>query len=198
MATNFPTSLDTIPNVTDGVDYPEASDMNVLNDAVEALQAKVGIDDSAVATSIDYILKNKIYPIGTLYTNYSVATNPATLFGFGTWVAVTDEVLVGKASSGTFASIGSLGAETESVAHTHTGPSHTHGDAHVHGIEERWMEGSGGLSSEGGPDYLIRTNSQDNEDTDAGGTGNTGAMSANATASIIQPTRVVYMWRRTA
>jgi hypothetical protein len=58
MSTTFPTSIDSLTNVTDGVDYPEAADINNLNDSVEALEAKVGIDSSAVATSLDYKLKN--------------------------------------------------------------------------------------------------------------------------------------------
>jgi hypothetical protein len=36
--------------------------------------------------TIDSIL-GKIYPVGSLYFNASVATNPATLLGFGTWTA---------------------------------------------------------------------------------------------------------------
>jgi len=59
MASNFPTSLDTFtnPTSTDTLDSPphdvQHSD---ANDAIESLQAKVGVDGSAVATSHDYIL----------------------------------------------------------------------------------------------------------------------------------------------
>ena len=151
---------------------------------------KAYVDAAITAT------KTALFPVGSTYVNYSVSTNPGTLLGFGTWVAITEEVLVGKAGSGTFDTIGSLGAETESVAHTHTGPSHTHGDAHTH-LSLKNALASGGFSSEGSDDSNALTFSQSSETTDAGGTGNTGAMSANATASIIQPTRVVYMWRRT-
>jgi len=57
MASNFPTSLDnfTNPTSTDTLDSPphdvQHSD---ANDAIESLQAKVGIDSSAVTTSHDY------------------------------------------------------------------------------------------------------------------------------------------------
>ena len=47
--------------------------------------------------------KNLIYPVGSIYINAAVATNPATLLGFGVWTAyATGRALVGKESSGTF------------------------------------------------------------------------------------------------
>ena len=52
-----------------------------------------------------------IYPIGCIYTT-TVATDPATVFGFGTWVAFgKGEVLVGKADAGTFVTAGATGGE---------------------------------------------------------------------------------------
>lgn len=62
---NFPTSLDSFTNPVGGVDrqnsvtVPHATQHSNLNDAVEALEAKVGIDGSAVATSLDYKVANK-------------------------------------------------------------------------------------------------------------------------------------------
>lgn len=61
MATNFPTSLDTLtnPNGTDKVDVVLHSEQHAnANDAIEALEAKVGADSSAVTTSHDYKLQN--------------------------------------------------------------------------------------------------------------------------------------------
>jgi hypothetical protein len=61
MATNFPTSLDSFTNPTavDTLDSPPHDEQHAdANDAIEALQAKVGVDGSAVATSHDYILAN--------------------------------------------------------------------------------------------------------------------------------------------
>ena len=59
MATNFPSSLDAFTNplssdALDSVSVPHATQHSDLNDAVEALQVKVGADSSAVATSHDY------------------------------------------------------------------------------------------------------------------------------------------------
>lgn len=64
------------------------------------------------------------FPVGTVYINASVATNPATLLGFGTWVAFgAGKVLVGYSSGDSdFGTLGQTGgAKTASVAaHSHT------------------------------------------------------------------------------
>ena len=57
MATNFPASLDSLTNPTssDSLNSPSHSAQHAnSNDAIEALQAKVGADSSAVTTSHDY------------------------------------------------------------------------------------------------------------------------------------------------
>ena len=57
MATNFPASLDSLTNPTssDSLNSPSHSAQHAnSNDAIEALQAKVGVDSSAVTTSLDY------------------------------------------------------------------------------------------------------------------------------------------------
>lgn len=57
MAINFPTSLDvfTDPTASDQLNLPSHSGQHTdLNNAVEALEAKVGADSSAVTTSLDY------------------------------------------------------------------------------------------------------------------------------------------------
>lgn len=60
-AANFPGSLDTdgsLYDVTDGVSYPQAAHHNNIKEAVKAIEAKLGINNTAVATSIDYRLGN--------------------------------------------------------------------------------------------------------------------------------------------
>ena len=57
MATSFPGSLDvfTNPTAVDTLDSPPHDTQHAdANDAIEALQAKVGVDGSAVTTSLDY------------------------------------------------------------------------------------------------------------------------------------------------
>lgn len=57
MATNFPTNLDNFTNPTSGntlASPDHAAQHANINDAVEALEAKVGVNSSAVTTSHDY------------------------------------------------------------------------------------------------------------------------------------------------
>lgn len=68
MATNFPTSLDSLinPVSTDKLNSPpHATQHTNANDAIEALQAKVGVNSSAVTTSLDY----KVTAIDTRLTS---------------------------------------------------------------------------------------------------------------------------------
>lgn len=59
MATSFPTSLDNFTNPTaadamNSATVPHATQHADANDAIEALETKVGVDGSAVTTSLDY------------------------------------------------------------------------------------------------------------------------------------------------
>lgn len=56
MSTNFPGALDSYSTLIDNTDNIVAAHPNDRGDAIEALEAKVGVDSSAVATSHDYLL----------------------------------------------------------------------------------------------------------------------------------------------
>ena len=59
--TNFPTGLDddtSLYNVTDNVDSLQAAHHNNIKEAIKAIEAKVGIDHTAVDTSLDFRLGN--------------------------------------------------------------------------------------------------------------------------------------------
>jgi hypothetical protein len=94
MATNFPTSLDSLTNPTasDPLNNPSHSDQHAnVNDAVEALEAKVGVNGSAVTTSLDYKVAQtapKDAQFVTLATN-STLTNERVLTA-GQAITITD------------------------------------------------------------------------------------------------------------
>jgi hypothetical protein len=61
MSVTYPTTIDVLSNPasTDALNSPSHSDQHSdANDAIEALEAKVGADSSAVATSLDYKVTN--------------------------------------------------------------------------------------------------------------------------------------------
>jgi hypothetical protein len=63
MATNFPTNLDALTNPTgsSSLTSPDHAGQHTdANDAIEALQAKVGVNGSAVTSSLDYKITNGI------------------------------------------------------------------------------------------------------------------------------------------
>lgn len=60
MPTNFPGGLDSLPNPSDATNLDEPGYLHAdqhanANDAIEALEGKLGIDFSSTTTSIDYI-----------------------------------------------------------------------------------------------------------------------------------------------
>ena len=100
----------------------------------------------------------KIYPVGSIYMS-TVSTNPATLFGFGTWEAMpAGRVLLaqGKSSWETTYNAGSTGGEAthqltvgELHAHSHNATTNTTGN-HTHPIPLYTVQGEGAA---GGPKY---------------------------------------------
>jgi len=73
-----------------------------------------------------------LYPVGSIYINATNSSNPATLFGFGTWEAFgAGRVMVGfNASDALFDTLEETGGSKDAivVSHTHTitDPTHSH------------------------------------------------------------------------
>jgi hypothetical protein len=80
MAISFPTSLDSLTNpaTTDPRNSPSHAGQHAdANDAIEALEAKIGVDGSAVTTSLDYYAKSKVDP-GHTHTAYAASAKGVT------------------------------------------------------------------------------------------------------------------------
>ena len=143
-----------------------------------ALSAGSGtIGGSAIATIAS------IYPVGSIYINAAVATNPATLLGFGTWTAFgAGRVMVGlDATDSDFDT-----AQETGGAKTHTltiaeMPSHTHTST---------LRGNGEDENQNIPSA--------SDNTDPSLTMTTNATGGGSAHNNVQPYVVVYMWRRTA
>jgi len=79
-----------------------------------------------------------LYPVGSVYTNASVSTNPGTLLGFGTWTAFgAGRVMVGfDSSNALFDTAEETGGSANAivVTHNHTATSSVSDSGHSHGV----------------------------------------------------------------
>ena len=115
--------------------------INTDMDTIDALfdtgaYLKVSKGGTGVGTMANLAIEvgKLLYPVGSLYYNSSVTTNPATLLGFGTWTAFgAGRVPVGyNASNALFDALEETGgsADAITVSHTHTAtvtdPGHLH------------------------------------------------------------------------
>lgn len=138
-----------------------------------------------------------IYPVGSIYINAAVSTNPNTLLGFGTWTAFgAGKVIVGLDSADAlFDTLEETGGSKDSVvvSHTHTAtvtdPGHTHALIYSESITGATYSGESGSTDSG----THTTNSATTGITVANST--TGVSGTNAN---VQPFIVVKMWKRTA
>ena len=118
MSSNFPTSLDSLtnPSATDTTNNPShATQHSNANDIVEALEAKVGVDSSAVTTSHDYLLTHLPTQEGSLNMGSKDIINIGSVGATGTRVtklwatdieSTNDITISGTALAATYASIG--------------------------------------------------------------------------------------------
>jgi hypothetical protein len=90
MATNFPTSLDNLSNPagSDPINNPSHAVQHAnVNDAIEVLEAKVGVNNSAVTTSLDYRVKQ--LETNPTYTNEMAQDAVAAALAAGTHTNIT-------------------------------------------------------------------------------------------------------------
>lgn len=135
-----------------------------------------------------------LYPVGSIYINSSVSTNPATLLGFGTWTAFgAGRVPVGYDSNNTlFDAAEETGGSADAIVVSHT---HTATDSgHTHSSQQMGSTGADGADSftAGGFVNVADTTGTGTANITVGSTGSSG-INAN-----YQPYITVYMWKRTA
>lgn len=161
-------------------------DLSAIETAHNSLETEV--------SALQALVMEAVYPVGSYYFNGAVDTNPATLLGFGTWVAVSDKMIVGKGS--TFATLlATGGATTANLAHVHTTPNHSHtysGTTGTTGINFYANEGD-----ENHPTPDTNHSHTYSGTTSSNNGGNTGS-GGSSTQSIMNPYEVACIWRRTA
>ena len=153
-----------------------------------------------------------LYPVGSIYTNASVSTNPATLLGFGTWTAfAAGRVMVGfDAGNALFDTAEETGGSADAITVSH---NHAIGSVAVStttnltgnvgakavnaGASGVFTATNAGSLYDGGGFYGTSTFSMNanHNHTLSGNVDSTGSSGTNAN---YQPYITVYMWKRTA
>jgi hypothetical protein len=145
-----------------------------------------------------------LYPVGSIYTS-TVSTNPASLFGFGTWVAfAAGRVLIGQDGSSFIAGATGGSADAIVVSHTHTATSTSSvsDPGHSHTFNQNTANQSGEAtpcySPVGGSGSAAQTTNSAFTGISVSTSTSISTTGSSGTNANLQPYIVVYMWNRTA
>ena len=150
-----------------------------------------------------------VYPVGSIYINAGATTNPATLLGFGTWVAFgAGRVMVGlNGADPLFDALEETGGSKDAivVSHSHTGSTASAGSHnHIGGTPTQSgqtiygqsgasaVSRTGHASGEVGYGMYTSTEGAHSHSVTVNSTGSSG------TNANLQPYVTVAMWKRTA
>ena len=213
-STNF-TAKDTLPTGNSGkiVKGTEIdTELNAISNAIAskadinspnltgtptAPTASVGTATAQLATT-SYVTSalSAIYPIGSIYVNAAVSTNPATLLGFGTWEAFgAGRVMVGfNSSDALFDTLEETGGSKDAIVVSHTHTATVTDPGHAHSYNQPVQSNAANPPGASGSQASATTT----------GTAVTGISVTNAstgssgTNANLQPYITVRMWKRTA
>ena len=180
-----------------------------------------GINISGTATNADKLdgyhasdIIGKIYPVGSIYMSMS-ATNPATLFGVGTWARISQGRFLLGADDSTYKAGGTGGEATHTLTAEEM-PAHSHGmdgnGNHRHYIANTDENSGGWLGNNAYLEHKYTDNSYENfelmgtgRDATVGLTSQSGWHTHNinntgggAAHNNMPPYLVCYIWQRTA
>ena len=124
-----------------------------------------------------------VYPVGSVYINVSDSTNPGTLLGIGTWVALgAGRMIVGYDSGDTnFDSAGETGGANTVTLTTNELPAHTH-------TFNMSQNSAGGTTG-----YAVNSNAIQSATTPS-----TSSTGSGAAFSVLNKYVTCYTWKRTA
>jgi len=159
---------------------------------------------SAAGTTVATVAAiQALYPVGSIYINAGVTTNPGTLLGFGTWVAFgAGRVMVGlNGSDALFDALEETGGSKDAVVVSHTHTTTVTDPGHTHQLANDFLS----VVSSGTGEFSVRNSSQGLGDlglvTSSSTTGITvsnASAGSSGTNANLQPYITVAMWKRTA
>ena len=182
--------------------------------------ATAAIDSAGLQTQINDLNTNKttlaavaamVYPVGSVYINYSSSTNPATLFGVGSWGRVENRVMVGAGDSYGLNTTGGATTSSGSTSFTIGSgnlPNHNHiwkkeagfqSSGSYSGIDFWYGNAQITFNSAGSDLYFVGdpdTQTSYTSNPQYNSTNTPSAISITISSSTIQPYWAVYMWYR--
>jgi hypothetical protein len=143
-----------------------------------------------------------LYPVGSIYTNATVSTNPATLLGFGTWTAFgAGRVMVGfDSGNALFDTAEETGGSADATlpTHTHTATSTVTDPGHTHTARSIAQLGSDFSIAQVGQSFVQNATFINSATTGITVSTTNASAGSSGTNANYQPYITVYMWKRTA
>lgn len=208
-----PRKINITGNATGSGTFDGSGDISIsttVNESKHAVNADTATNDSNGDKINDTYLKKAtvidvIYPIGSIYMSMS-ATNPATLFGVGTWKRISQGRMLLGADDSTYKA-GATGGEATHTLTVNEIPAHSHGIStsgdHNHKFygsdnnNGNTSEGAGKGMDTGGNGYMSRNMIY--YTANAGAHTHTISNSGGGAAhNNMSPYLVCYIWQRTA
>jgi hypothetical protein len=191
---------------TDTVTSTDLNDLGSPTAAIDTgtivnadISASADIDASKLAINVF----SAAYPVGSVYMNASDSTNPATLLGFGTWVAFgAGRVPVGIDSGDTDFDT----AEETGGAKTHPLTEAELAQHHHLAVVDGFVAETGNVTSSNAISETATQSSSTNQSyamrpattSTYGNVGRTSQVGNGDAHNNLQPYIVVHMWKRTA
>ena len=196
------TDIITATNYMTGATFPSPT----LTGTPVAPTASPGTSTTQIATTAFVTTGlQAAYPVGSIYLS-TVATNPNTLFGFGTWVAYGQGRMPISVDATYLA--GTTGGSATTTLITANLPSHTHtfsattdatdlSHTHTYGSANNWGSGSANAFDARNSNSFTTSGASANMNHTHTLSGTTGGTGSGTAATTISPYIAVYMWNRT-
>lgn len=198
-----------LANFSNSLDSSGGVSPSVLNAPVPISKGGTGASTAAgAATALVAAIGNLLFPVGSIYTNATNATNPASLLGFGSWAAFgVGRMPVGfNAADPLFDTAEETGGSKDAtlVSHSHSASTSVilSDPGHNHGVKRDQTAGtanvlnvSQGVSNFNPiPDVTLTSTTGISV---ASSTTSIGSSGSSATNANLPPYITVYMWKRT-
>jgi hypothetical protein len=178
----------TLNNIANAATFDDPVDGTSLELKVDG---KLGIKDAGVTVAkLATDALELAYPVGSVYMNATVATDPATLLGFGTWATFgAGKVPVGIDSTDDDFNVVGSATNTNGT----TGSKDAVVVSHSHDVTNAYWGSSGSDDPENNNTFATRLPGAHNQRTNTISSAGESGVSKN-----LQPYIVVHMWTRTA